>query len=117
MAKPGKEKNYQKIAERFDVSYYAFFTVVTTAVVGPDDTLRCSLFVPIAEIYEKGRWRPVVITGRPYQELHIARNVIQNAEAQQNLFLDALEHLGNKDRGQYLKMPNPIDNMKPTYEL
>lgn len=60
---PTEDARLQEIAGELHVQYYDFFEVLQAG----------DLYFPMAQTYEKGRWRSLVIGGRPYQSSVIAQ--------------------------------------------
>ena len=96
------EADLQKTAEELHIQYYAFFKVLSAG----------NLHFPMAEIYEKGRWRPLVISGRPYHNLTIAHWVLQDAERVQEEFLNAMRLVRSDSGSPPEGLTNPLDHWK-----
>jgi len=97
--------NPQVAADKLGVRYYTSFRVISFD----------GMHFPIAETYEKGCWRKVVIGGRPYLEQHTAFRVAESAMQAQRVFLSAFQVDLALSRISMRGLINPVDNWK--YEL
>ncbi len=116
MPEEKKEINYQKIAEKFGVRFFTSFCVKSVVI---EETY---FHAAIAEVYEKGSWRKVVITGRLYRHESTARSIRDEAEAKQKILLESLSDFSrtvnlDKEFYDFIGFPNPIDHMEPAHEL
>ncbi|MBI4132658.1 MAG: hypothetical protein HY473_00965 [Candidatus Sungbacteria bacterium] len=104
---PIMEVSLQAIADELHVLYYAFFKVFSVE----------ALHFPMAETYEQGRWRKVVIGGRPYHEPSVAAGVVEEAEKTQRVFLNAMREIRNTSSSTLTGLTNPIDHWRYKLEL
>mgnify|MGYP001567119486 FL=1 len=101
------EARLQEVAGELHVQYYAFFRVLEAD----------GLYFPTAEVYEEGRWRPLVIGGRPYHNPTTAHLVLQDAEQVQEEFLKAMQQVKTASGLPPDGLTNPLDNWKYCLEL
>jgi len=101
-----KDLELKRVAEAYRIPYYRDFRVMKVK------DSKAESYLAIAETYEKGRWRKVVITGRVYWEEHTARMLMNKARAAQ-IFL--LKELANQEKPTSISIKNPIEHMEPNY--
>ncbi|MDP3727382.1 MAG: hypothetical protein Q8R35_01940 [bacterium] len=101
------EASLQEMARELGINYYAFFRVLATM------EKQLELYFPLAETYEGGRWRPVVISGRPYHESSIAQGIVEEAEKAQETFLRDMTVVRNVFGLPFRGLTNPIDHWRP----
>ncbi|OGZ13469.1 MAG: hypothetical protein A2942_01340 [Candidatus Lloydbacteria bacterium RIFCSPLOWO2_01_FULL_50_20] len=109
------EDTLQKIAEKLGVNYYADFEVVQVRVselIG-----RFNYYFPMAEVYEKGRWRKVIIGGRPYRSESMANSVKEDSETAQGVFLRAFADVKTPQCFRLSGLSNPIEHWEYELEL
>ena len=98
----------QEMARKINVNYYANFQVLKCDDPSLPGNEFAKFYFPTAEVYEKGKWRTLVIGGRPYKNNSVAYFVTDYAERTQKLFLKAM--YGVKKSGVSLRnLVNPID--------
>lgn len=106
------ERNLQKLAEKLHVNYYSFFKTLIFNDSEETDNKYKRRFLPVAEVYQEGRWREHIIGGRYYYDANIANNIVKAASKAQEVFLRSLA----ETRISFMSgLTNPIDNWK--YEL
>lgn len=111
------ERTLQKLAEELDVNYYSSFTVLEVPGGGKLLDVR-PLFFPMAEVYEQGSWRKLVIGGRPYHEELVARVIVEGAAKAQEAFLKAMSDVEKSVSCFHLiGLVNPIDHCKYYLEM
>ena len=103
---PTAEAHLQQVAGELHIQYYASFQVLSAG----------DLYFPMAEIYEQGRWRPLVIGGRPYRSRAIAYGMLQDAERVQEEFLNAMGPVRNASGFPPEGLTNPLDHWKHRLE-
>ena len=96
---PTQSPTLQDMAKELGVNFYSFFKLVSAE----------GLCFPLAEVYEAGTWRDVVIGGRPYWGSVTARQVMISAEAAQAIFLKAM-YVNRHQLTSSVKPKNPIDD-------
>ena len=99
---PTVEAGPQEVARELHVQYYAFFEVRSAG----------DLHFPMAQIYERGRWRWLVIGGRPYQSSAIAQRLLQDAEQIQEEFLNAMRLVKSTSGFPPEGLTNPLDHWR-----
>lgn len=109
------ERKLQVLADNLGVHYYSDFRVLEFDDPELPGNEYAKWYFPTAEIYENGKWRLMVIGGRPYHGKHIAFNVIKGAEEAQKVFLEAMSNSGK--RFSNCGLTNPIDNWGYELEL
>lgn len=108
MAAEKKCSTLQEVARNIGVLYYSYFKVIETQ----------GLNFPMAEVYERGKWRKLVIGGRPYREESVARTTIKDAKMCQKKFLEAMTEEGANELGSHITgLTNPIDHWGYDLEL
>lgn len=113
--------NLQEIADRLGVNYYSSFEVRPCPHPEDPGNRYRILYLPLAEIYQEGRWRKIIIGGRPYQDESTAVSILQSAEKVQEAFLRAMNKLDQRERASLFisldnHLANPLDNWKPELE-
>ena len=96
---PSNKESLRGIAERLGLNYYDHFGVCTLN----------DLHFPMAKVYERGRWRWIVVGGRPYHDKSVARSMVDDARVAQRMCLKAVDPIDTERKYDLPGLHNPID--------
>ena len=117
MAQRNQEDIDSKIVQKIGIKYYVNFRLISIPDSESPTNRYLDSFVPVADVYDHGRWRAVVITGMIYKYREgeaKAERILDDAQKTQELFMKVLRM--NNGMALCRQLTNPIDHFLPRYE-